>query len=107
MPFRTNLLARVMGLFAALFIPAVIGQTNGVLREVYNNISGGTVSALTNSANFPSRPSEEYVDGAFEAPSNFSDNYGQRMRALVQDSTGDLYIAVDKGELWRVAPQVP
>jgi glucose/arabinose dehydrogenase len=31
----------------------------------------------------------------------------QRMRALVQDPTGDLYIAVDKGELWRVAPRVP
>jgi glucose/arabinose dehydrogenase len=31
----------------------------------------------------------------------------QRMRALVQDPTGDLYIAGDKGELWRVAPRVP
>jgi glucose/arabinose dehydrogenase len=31
----------------------------------------------------------------------------QRIRALVPAPTGDLYIAVDKGELWRVAPRVP
>jgi aldose sugar dehydrogenase len=31
----------------------------------------------------------------------------QRMRALVQGPTGDLYIAVDAGEIWRVAPRAP
>jgi len=31
----------------------------------------------------------------------------QRMRALVLDPTGDLYMAVDAGEIWRVAPRVP
>jgi hypothetical protein len=29
------------------------------------------------------------------------------MRALVLDPTGDLYMAVDAGEIWRVAPRVP
>lgn len=31
----------------------------------------------------------------------------QRIRALVPDPTGALYIAVDAGEIWRVAPQAP
>jgi len=31
----------------------------------------------------------------------------QRIRALVQDPTGALYITVDAGEIWRVAPRVP
>ena len=31
----------------------------------------------------------------------------QRIRALVPDPTGDLYIAVDAGAIWRVTPQVP
>ena len=57
-------------------------QTNGVLREVYYNLSGGgAVSELTNSAKFPNNPDEQFVDAAFEAPSNFADYYGQRMRA--------------------------
>ena len=31
----------------------------------------------------------------------------QRIRALVLDPTGDLYIAVDAGAIWRVTPRVP
>jgi glucose/arabinose dehydrogenase len=31
----------------------------------------------------------------------------QRIRALVSDPHGDLYIAVDAGEIWRVAPRAP
>jgi hypothetical protein len=31
----------------------------------------------------------------------------QRMRALGPDPTGDLYIAVDAGAIWRVAPRTP
>jgi hypothetical protein len=29
----------------------------------------------------------------------------QRIRALVPDPTGDLYMAVDAGAIWRVTPQ--
>jgi aldose sugar dehydrogenase len=31
----------------------------------------------------------------------------QRIRALVPDPHGALYIAVDAGAIWRVAPQTP
>jgi aldose sugar dehydrogenase len=30
-----------------------------------------------------------------------------RIRALVQDPNGNLYIAVDEGEIWRVSPRAP
>ncbi len=58
-------------------------STNGILREVYYNISGSAVANLTSAPNFPARPDEEFIENAFEAPSNFADNYGQRMRALL------------------------
>jgi len=91
---------------SSLFVLAIVllgclttmGQTTGVLREVFYNITGGTVPNLTNAPSFPNNPDEEYVESAFEAPSNFADNYGQRMRALLCPSvTGNytFWIATD------------
>src|SRR6185369_1575357 len=85
-------------------------QANGVLREIYYNLSGGgAVSELTSSAKFPNNPDEQFLDLAFEAPSNFADFYGQRMRALLvppvtgpyvfylaTDDGGDLYLSTDE-----------
>lgn len=73
-------------------------QTNGVLREVYYNINGSVVDDLTNAATFPDNPDEMYTESSFEAPSNFADNYGQRMRAvLIPPATGSyiFYISSD------------
>jgi hypothetical protein len=68
----------------SLFATGAFAQTsNGILREVYYNISGSAVANLTSAPNYPARPDEEFIDTAFEAPVNFSDNYGQRMRALL------------------------
>jgi hypothetical protein len=77
-----------------------LAQTNGVLREVYYNIGGGAVADLTNAANFPNNPNEVFVETDFEAPSNFADNYGQRMRAyLLPRATGNyvFWVAADDG----------
>src|SRR6266404_9752500 len=84
-------------------------QTNGILREIYYNISGSAVSDLTNAAAFPNRPDDEFIEAAFEAPSNFADNYGQRMRALLlppitgsytffiaSDDNSALYLSTDE-----------
>src|SRR5437762_6795480 len=70
----------------------VLGQSNGILREVYYNISGSAVSDLTSAPNFPNRPDEEHIESFFEAPSNFADNYGQRMRALLIPPTTGNYV---------------
>lgn len=86
-------------LMIAALMPAQ-SQTTGVLREVYSNIGGGTVADLQASPNYPNNPDAMFVESSFEAPSNFADNYGQRMRALlVPPVTGTyvFWIASDDG----------
>src|SRR5947209_8306146 len=76
----------------------VYGQPAGVTRELYAGIQGSTIPELTNAPSFPGRPDAVFLESAFEAPVNFSDNYGQRMRALlVPPATGSyvFYIASD------------
>src|SRR5688572_7339679 len=67
------------------------GQTNGALREVYFNIPGNAVSDLTNHPSYPASPGLETIQTQFEAPAEFSDNYGQRMRALLIAPTNGAY----------------
>src|SRR6266536_4488025 len=83
---------RVLTLFLILFAVSGLAQTNGILREVYYNINGNAVSDLLNAPAFPARPSEEFMENAFEAPSNFADNYGQRMRALLVPPVTGSYV---------------
>ncbi|HXG48446.1 MAG TPA: PA14 domain-containing protein, partial [Methylomirabilota bacterium] len=75
-------------------------QPAGVLREVYTGINGNAVSDLTNHPSFPASPGLETIQPTFEAPSEFADNYGQRMRALlIPPVTGGytFWIASDDG----------
>src|SRR5688572_30594056 len=75
-------------------------QSNGVLREVYLNIPGNAVTDLTGHPSFPGSPGLETIQPTFEAPSEFNDNYGQRMRALVLPPMSGNYvfwIAADDG----------
>ncbi len=66
-------------------------QTNGILRELFSNLPGGSIPNLTNAAKFPNAPDDTFLENAFEAPSNFADNYGQRMRALLLPPTTGAY----------------
>ena len=65
--------------------------TAGILREVYFNIPGASVSHLVNHPRYPSDPDlREVVTDLFEAPRNIADNYGQRMHGLlVAPATGE------------------
>jgi hypothetical protein len=79
---------------------ALAQSTNGVLREVYLNIGGNAVSDLTSHPSFPSSPSLETLQPIFEAPNEFADNYGQRMRALLippQTGAYEFWVASDDG----------
>ncbi|MDB6041402.1 MAG: exported protein of unknown function [Verrucomicrobiales bacterium] len=80
-------------LCASLFLVSfgAKGQTNGVFRELYGDIPGTSVANLTNAASFPKNPTAEFLDGNFEAPRNFNDNYGQRMRAFLLPPATGLY----------------
>ncbi len=76
----------------------VRGQTNGILREVFANLPGSALANLTSAAKYPASPDSDSIDPTFEAPVNFSDNYGQRMRALLlppQTGTYTFWISSD------------
>ncbi|MFO1512378.1 MAG: lamin tail domain-containing protein [Verrucomicrobiota bacterium] len=83
-------------------------QSNGVLREVWLNLTGPAVADLTNSAAFPSNPSfAEILTNGFEGPVNVDEHYGQRLRALViPPVTGNYYfvIASDDGSQLFLSP---
>ena len=74
-------------------------------REWWDDLSAGTVSALTNDARFPNRPSgSEYLSTVFEGPRDSADNYGARYTALfVAPASGNYFFSIasdDGGELW-------
>src|SRR5438094_1250626 len=112
---QTKFLRPVLA-FLSLFATGAFAQTtNGVLREVYYNISGSAVANLTSAPNFPARPDEEFIENAFEAASNFADNYGQRMRALLvppvtggyvfwiaSDDNSVLYLSTDEDSAHKI-----
>ncbi|HMP73288.1 MAG TPA: CotH kinase family protein [Kiritimatiellia bacterium] len=87
--------------------PAMNDLGNGILREVYNDISGFTVSDLTNHPSFPDFPtSRSIITSGFEAPSNVGNNYGQRMRAWLRPPfSGNyrFYIASDDASVLRLS----
>ncbi len=90
-----------------LFAPA--SEAGSILREVFQGIGGSTLADLTNSPAYPSRPTlTNLVTDLFESPSNFDDNYGQRMHGYIlppvsgnytfwiaTDDNGALFLSTD------------
>ena len=62
--------------------PSVLGSGQ-ILREWWSNVSGTAVTNLTSSAAFPYSPSGSNLLTSFEAPANWADNYGTRMRGYL------------------------
>ncbi|MGN6386420.1 MAG: lamin tail domain-containing protein, partial [Verrucomicrobiota bacterium] len=74
-----------------------IQAQNGLLREVYSNVCCG-IDGLLNNPNYPGNPSIVGTIPNFEAPANFGDQYGQRVRGyLLAPQTGNytFWIASD------------
>src|SRR5882672_10237871 len=99
-------------ILCSLATPSAHAQTFGVLREVYTNISGGTIANLTNAPIYPNSPSfTNVVTALFEAPSDILESYGQRMRALlIPPVTGDYVFWVasdDNGALYLSTDEQP
>src|SRR5262245_10655765 len=89
---RTKFLPTVVAFLLWFATGAFAQSCNGILREVYYNIGGSAVANLTSAPNYPARPDEEFIENAFEAPSNFAENYGQRMRALLAPPVTGSYV---------------
>jgi hypothetical protein len=76
----------------------------GILREWWTGIGGTVVSDLTGNPAYPANPSGRSISATFEAPTDWADNYGTRMRGwITAPATGNyvFWIASDDGgELW-------
>ncbi|MFI5382012.1 MAG: Ig-like domain-containing protein, partial [Tepidisphaerales bacterium] len=75
-----------------------------ILREYWTGIGGNAVSDLTSNANYPNNPSGRDFPTLFEAPTNWADSYGTRMRGYVTPPTTGNYLfwiaSDDNSELW-------
>ncbi len=81
------------------------GPGTGIIREWWTGINGVDVSNLTSDARYPASPSgTETLTNLFESPSNWAENFGQRIHGyFIAPLTGSyaFYIASDdSSELW-------
>ena len=78
-----------------------------IVREVWHNISGSSVSAIP----VGTAPNSTSQLALFEAPSNTGDNYGARVRAFVHPPATGSYVfwiaSDDNGELWLSTDENP
>ena len=79
--------------------------TGSILREYWTNIGYGTaVSDLTSNPNYPNNPSGRNLLTSFEAPANWADAYGTRIRGYLSPPMTGYYTfwiaSDDNGELW-------
>ncbi|MHC4497900.1 MAG: lamin tail domain-containing protein, partial [Planctomycetota bacterium] len=78
--------------------------TGTILREYWTGITGTAVSALTSSPDYPLNPSGSDQLTTFEAPTNWADNYGTRVRGYLHPPTTGNYTfwiaSDDASELW-------
>jgi hypothetical protein len=96
---------------------AGLGLTDGLVtfgalkREVFLQIPGTILSALTNHARFPGHPDEVGEISEFEAPANVADAYGQKISGyLIPPVTGEYVFYLnsdDQGALFLSTDGTP
>ena len=91
-------------LIVCLVNDANISAQDIFLREYWMDISGNSVSSLTSDSDYPYNPSGSNYLRSFEAPINWADNYGTRIRGYIQppfDGNYTFWIASDnQSQLW-------
>ncbi|HMP72003.1 MAG TPA: PA14 domain-containing protein [Kiritimatiellia bacterium] len=69
---------------ARVLEPLYLQGNQGLVREVWNNISGNELNNLINNPRYPNSPdSRNILTGVFESPLNVADNYGQRIHGFL------------------------
>jgi len=87
-------------------VPLPPGPGTGIRRELFTNIAGVNVSDLTSSAAYQNNAatSASLLNSLFETPSNFADNYGQRVHGyFIAPVTGTYFFTIasdDSSQLW-------
>lgn len=89
-------------------MPKTCLNVGGVLKEIYNDIGGSSVSNLTSAANFPTYFNSYAIEPKFEMdPYNVANNYGSRWRAYLcppHDGAYTFWIASDDSSELRLSP---
>ncbi len=100
--FRPLIVLCLTLLLNALLTSSASSQT--IRREYWTGIAGTTIGDLQADPNYPSQPTGVSFEESFEAPLNWSDNYGTHMRGYVHPpQTGDYIFWIasdDQGELY-------
>jgi hypothetical protein len=65
------------------FSLSVSSGTGSILREHWTGITGTSVSNLTSNSNYPNSPTGTSQLTSLEAPTNWGDNYGSRIRGYI------------------------
>jgi hypothetical protein len=82
-----------------------------ILREFWKGLPGGEVDALRNSPRFREAPSGTSLHELFEAPVDWADDYGTRMRGFVHPPETGNYVfwiaSDDQSELWLSPDESP
>jgi len=86
------------------FTTADAGPANKIMYEVWRNIGGTAISALTGNARYPASPdTAQYVD-VMESPVDWANTYGQRLWGWIKPpETGDYTFWIsgdDSQQLW-------
>ncbi|MHC5183017.1 MAG: CotH kinase family protein, partial [Planctomycetota bacterium] len=80
------------------------GSTGSILREYWADITGTAVSDLTSDSNYPNVPTGSDLLTTFEAPINWADDYGTRIRGYLHPPTTKNYTfwvsGDDETQLW-------
>ncbi|APQ16448.1 Ig-like domain-containing protein [Maribacter hydrothermalis] len=68
---------------------------NRIIMETFNNVTGTTIAELKNNGNYPENPSNSKQLNSFSIPVNVADNYGARVKGILQaPETGTYYFWV-------------
>ncbi|RYD83799.1 MAG: hypothetical protein EOP84_07270, partial [Verrucomicrobiaceae bacterium] len=78
-------------------------DVDGIVQQIWSNIPGGNLSALTGNSRYPNSPDRTRTLSSFDSGGDFAEDYGSRIRAyLVPPKTGSytFYMASDdEGQL--------
>jgi uncharacterized membrane protein len=84
---------------------------SGLVREFWTGLPGSSVDDLRRHPDFPARPSGRGLIHDFEAPSNWAENYGSRLRGWILPPVTGAYTfwiaADDAAELWLSTDDAP
>ena len=88
-----------------------VDGTGQILREWWTDIPGSNISDLTGDSNYPDNPTGTDLLTLFEAPSDWADDYGTRVRGYIHPITSGDYTfwiaSDDQSELWLSTDEFP